>query len=66
MGKAVFDELIKWTILYAGTPLEPQVLTPKGFSNNPRGLGNPQETDRKVCDLDSSETIRVGTVMSKI
>ena len=38
----------------------------EGFSNNPRGLGNPQETDRKVCDLDSSETIRVGTVMSKI
>lgn len=26
MGKVVFDELIKWTTLYAGTPLEPLVL----------------------------------------
>jgi len=33
MGKAVFDELIKWTILYAGTPLEPLVLD--SLSNNP-------------------------------
>jgi len=25
-GESSFDELIKWTILYAGTPLEPLVL----------------------------------------
>ena len=34
MGKAVFDELIKWTILYAGTPLEPLVLD-YSVSKNP-------------------------------
>ena len=34
MGNEIFDELIKWTILYAGTPLEPQVLDHK-LSNNP-------------------------------
>ena len=39
MGK---EEPIKWTTPYAGTPLEPSVLL--RWSNNPEGLGNPQET----------------------
>jgi len=37
----ILEELIKWTAPYAGTPLEPLVLD---SSNNPGGLGNPQET----------------------
>ena len=41
MGK-VYQEPIKWTTPYAGTPLEPSVLLV--WSNNPEGLGNPQET----------------------
>ena len=42
MGK-FYQELIKWTAPYAGTPLEPLVLEVIS-SNNPEGLGNPQET----------------------
>ena len=41
MGK-IYQELIEWTTPYAGTPLEPSVLL--RWSNNPEGLGNPQET----------------------
>ena len=40
----VLQELIKWTAPYAGTPLEPLVLEAAASSNNPGGLGNPQET----------------------
>jgi hypothetical protein len=38
------------------------------LSNNPGGLGNPQETfpRSKTMGRGSSETIRAGTVMSKI
>ena len=57
-------KLIKWTTPYAGTPLEPPVLL--SWSNNPRGLGNPQETILTRARMGSSETIRVGTAMSKI
>jgi hypothetical protein len=38
----IFTEPIEWTTPYAGTPLEPSVLLM--WSNNPEGLGNPQET----------------------
>ena len=41
MRNSFREELIKWTAPYAGTPLEPLVLD---LSNNPGGLGNPQET----------------------
>ena len=57
-------EPIKWTTPYAGTPLEPSVLLK--WSNNPEGLGNPQETILTSVGMGSSETIRVGTGMSKI
>ncbi len=40
------NELIEWTVLYAGTPLEPSVLN--ALSNNLNGLGNPQETFRSL------------------
>ena len=43
MGNSSIEEPIKWTAPYAGTPLEPPVLEVT-LSNNPRGLGNPQET----------------------
>ena len=38
------------------------------LSNNPGGLGNPQETFPRSYDAErgSSETIRAGTAMSKI
>jgi len=62
--RKVNQELIKWTAPYAGTPLEPPVLL--RWSNNPRGLGNPQETILTSVGVGSSETIRVGTAMSKI
>ena len=42
MRNSFREELIKWTAPYAGTPLEPLVLN--DLSNNPGGLGNPQET----------------------
>ena len=43
------EELTKWTAPYAGTPLEPLVLN--HLSNNPGGLGNPQETLPFVEDV---------------
>ena len=49
MRNGNYAELIKWTAPYAGTPLEPLVL--RNLSNNPGGLGNPQETLPFVEDV---------------